>query len=99
MRAAASHILKVPRLVSKILISFAFFGVVLLSPARAADEGPACRPSPAADHTAASIYADEDPEEALPPDEAAPGEDEGRWHPTDETLSPFDSDDDDEMQA
>lgn len=62
-------------------------------------EGPACRPPPQIDRTAASIYAAEDPQEELPPDEAPPTEDDPRWSPGDESLSPFDSDEEDEMQA
>jgi hypothetical protein len=69
------------------------------APARGAEEGPACKSPSQIDHSAVSIYADEDPQEALPPDEGVPGDEEERWHPGGETLSPFDSDDDDELQA
>jgi hypothetical protein len=45
-----------------------------------------------------SIYADDDPQPVLPTDDS-PSEEDGRWRPGDETLSPFDWDDEEEMQA
>lgn len=67
--------------------------------ARAADAPPACRSPAAVERSAASIYADEDPQGVLPPDEAPPDDSNGRWTPPDESASPFDSDEDEEFQV